>query len=108
MPASSSYSGLLNDVASPHRGGGISYEVSSLRYFAELVDMENEIEETDAGKISGERSINALSRIEDRLVEKHIRRGQLLRRDITVDDLGEKEDGVRYLTTRRVFSFMPG
>ena len=108
MPASSSYSGLLNDVASPHRGGGISYEVSSLRYFAELLDMENEIEETDAGKISGERSINALSRIEDRLVEKHIRRGQLLRRDITVDDLGENEDGNRHLTTRRVFSFMSG
>ena len=110
MSASSSYSGRLNDVASPVRGGGISYEVSSLSYFAELLDEENEIEEEmEAGANSQERSIGALSRIEDQMVDKHIRRGQLLRQDVIVGGvLGVDTDKTRSPRTRRVFSFTSG
>ena len=109
----SSFSGLLNDVASPARRGGISFEVSSLSFVTELLD---ELNETGQGQEAEDDAMalqvtiaRTLSRIDSRLINKHIRRGQLERRDVIVDTeaSGERQSS-RFRPTRRVFSFPSG
>lgn len=112
MPTST-FSGLLHDVASPARRGGISYEVSSLSFFTELLDelngmgQEQEAED-DVITLQGHNN-STLSRIDSRLINKHIRRGQLERRDVIVDTeaIGERQSS-RSRPTQRVFSFSSG
>ena len=112
MPTSS-FSGLLHDVASPARRGGISFEVSSLSFFTELLDELNEMgqEQEAEGDVIALRghSSSTLSRIDSRLINKHIRRGQLERRDVIVNTeaSGERQPP-RSRPTRRVFSFPSG
>ena len=111
MPTSS-FSGLLHDVASPARRGGISFEVSSLTYFTELLDELNELgqeQEADGTALQGHNSRSTLSRIDSRLINKHIRRGQLERRDVIVDtEANGERQSLRSRPTRRVFSFPSG
>lgn len=96
--------GLLHDDTVTPRSGGISFEVSSLTYFSELLDELNEVERgLEAGGDSAPRAVS--SRIEDRLTNKHIRSGRLQGQIIVVREVDEETEGQTSTRTRRIFTF---
>lgn len=103
--------GLLNDIeSSPARSGGISYEVSSLAYFSELLDGLNELgqelEGEDDATTIHVHEMSVRSRIESRLTNMYIKRGQLEREEVIVgDEANNERQPLRSPRTRRIFSF---
>lgn len=105
--STASFHGLLHDAAASPRSGGVSYEVSSLTYFSELLNELDQVEqELEAEGDVSRRQGGITSRIEDRLINKHIRRGRLQRRNIIVDNGSDDESERRTSThTRRILAF---
>ena len=112
MPvSSSSYRGLLHDAGvSPRTGrGGISFEVSPLAYFSELLDelvgVDQELEAEGIDSPLQVRQGNITTRIEDRLINKNIRSGRLQRRSIVVGEDDDETESQPSTRSRRIFSF---